>query len=90
MRVSQYQAGCCAGACCALLQVSRPGGGFLIAPELIVEHDQQDMEDVLASMPQDLQVRPGTARDGCLGEDRLMQPVGLSRMLLACTEPATA
>jgi hypothetical protein len=36
-------------------QVSRPGGGFLIAPELIVE----DMEDTLASMPQDLQVKAG-------------------------------
>lgn len=31
----------------------------MIAPELIVEHDQQDMEDTLASMPQDLQVRAG-------------------------------
>jgi hypothetical protein len=44
-----------------LPQVSRPGGGFLIAPELIVEHDQQDMEDTLASMPSDLQVRAGHA-----------------------------
>jgi hypothetical protein len=44
-----------------LPQVSRPGGGFLIAPELIVEHDQQDMEDTLASMPSDLQVRAGKA-----------------------------
>jgi hypothetical protein len=36
--------------------LSRPGGGFIIAPEPILDHDQTDMEQSLASMSAGLQV----------------------------------
>lgn len=37
--------------------MSRPGGGFNIAPEVVLEHDQTDMEETIASMPEELQVQ---------------------------------
>ena len=39
-----------------LLQLSRPGGGFIIAPEPILDHDQSDMEQSLSNVSSDLQV----------------------------------
>jgi hypothetical protein len=40
---------------CPTPQLSRPGGGFIIAPEPILDHDQTDMEQSLSTMSGDLQ-----------------------------------
>eukprot|EP00775_Hariotina_reticulata_P011394 gene11394-11542_t len=48
--------------------VSRPQGRFQIAPEVVLEHDQSDMEETISSMPEELQAAARRLADGSDGD----------------------
>lgn len=80
--------------CFPAVQVSRPGGGFIVSPQPVLAHDQTDMEQSLSTMSGELKVctRPGQAHT--CGLDRHVCKAELCiawcHVLLSCDQQATA